>query len=258
MNRKSVLYTLIGLLTGSAVTALSPLLTLNPLSQISQAQPNPSPTPSAQTVPGMWGMMGQSDQHFIVMMIPHHEGAIAMADLALERSQRPEIRNLAQSIKASQSREIEQMRDWYQQWYDADVPQWTPGMGMWGWNDERSQWDNQWSSSQQDNWTPGMMGMHHNRGRNGQWMAQSGWQSGMGCMGMRTMMGNTTALQNASDFDRAFIEEMVPHHQMGVMMAQMVLANSDRPEIQELAQTIIDTQTAEINQMQQWYQDWYQ
>ncbi|WP_210404517.1 MULTISPECIES: DUF305 domain-containing protein [Cyanophyceae] len=42
------------------------------------------------------------------------------------------------------------------------------------------------------------------------------------------------------------------------MMAQMVLANSDRPEIRELAQNIIDTQTAEINQMQQWYQDWYQ
>ncbi len=39
-------------------------------------------------------------------------------------------------------------------------------------------------------------------------------------------MGDMTALQNASDFDLAFIEETVPHHQMGVMMAQIVLANS--------------------------------
>jgi uncharacterized protein (DUF305 family) len=31
----------------------------------------------------------------------------------------------------------------------------------------------------------------------------------------------------------------------------------NRPEIHELAQSIIDSQTAEINQMQQWYQDWY-
>jgi len=43
---------------------------------------------------GWGGMpMGQrsADAHFIVMMIPHHEGAIAMADLAVKRSQRPEI-----------------------------------------------------------------------------------------------------------------------------------------------------------------------
>jgi uncharacterized protein (DUF305 family) len=41
------------------------------------------------------------------------------------------------------------------------------------------------------------------------------------------------------------------------MMAQMVLARSDRPEIQELARSIIKTQTAEIEQMQDWYQEWY-
>ena len=49
--------------------------------------------------------MGYSDQQFIVMMIPHHDGAIAMADLALTRAQRPEIKELAKSIKASQTRE---------------------------------------------------------------------------------------------------------------------------------------------------------
>ena len=61
--------------------------------------------------------MGYSDQHFIVMMIPHHQGAIAMADLALSRAKRPEIKELAKSIKASQTRENAQMRTWYQQWY---------------------------------------------------------------------------------------------------------------------------------------------
>ncbi|WP_242036175.1 DUF305 domain-containing protein [Cyanobium sp. FACHB-13342] len=44
--------------------------------------------------------MGPNDQRFIVMMIPHHEGAIAMADLALNRAKRPEIRELAKRIKA--------------------------------------------------------------------------------------------------------------------------------------------------------------
>jgi uncharacterized protein (DUF305 family) len=75
--------------------------------------------------------MGQrsADAHFIVMMIPHHEGAIAMADLALQRSKRPEIRALAERIRTSQSQENAQMRRWYRQGYASDVPTW-PGLGM--------------------------------------------------------------------------------------------------------------------------------
>ena len=49
--------------------------------------------PIAQMGPGPGGMgMGQwqSDQHFIEMMIPHHDGAIAMAELARTRSKRPQ------------------------------------------------------------------------------------------------------------------------------------------------------------------------
>ncbi|NDD22160.1 MAG: DUF305 domain-containing protein, partial [Synechococcaceae bacterium WBA_3_309] len=44
------------------------------------------------------GAMGQlsADARFIVMMIPHHQGAIAMAELAPSRARRPEIKALAQ------------------------------------------------------------------------------------------------------------------------------------------------------------------
>lgn len=77
---------------------------------------------------------GAADARFIVMMIPHHEGAIAMAELALRRARRREIRALAQRIKASQGAEIVQMRRWYKQWFNADVPSWGwavgYGMGM--------------------------------------------------------------------------------------------------------------------------------
>jgi uncharacterized protein (DUF305 family) len=52
---------------------------------------------------------------------------------------------------------------------------------------------------------------------------------------------------------------MIPHHQMGVMMTQMMLGNdNNHPEMQQLGQNIINAQTAEINEMQQWYQKWYQ
>ena len=43
------------------------------------------------------------------MMVDHHEGAIAMAELALDRADHPEIRTLAQAIIDAQQTEIEAM-----------------------------------------------------------------------------------------------------------------------------------------------------
>jgi uncharacterized protein (DUF305 family) len=55
---------------------------------------------------------GSLDIMFAQMMIPHHEQAIEMSDLALERSSDPEILALAQQIKAAQAPEIEHMTAW--------------------------------------------------------------------------------------------------------------------------------------------------
>lgn len=52
------------------------------------------------------------DQLFAAMMIPHHQQAIEMSDLALGNSTDPEIIALAQEIKAAQGPEIEQMKSW--------------------------------------------------------------------------------------------------------------------------------------------------
>jgi uncharacterized protein (DUF305 family) len=46
------------------------------------------------------------------MMIPHHEQAIVMSDLALSKSTNPEILKLAQEIKDAQNPEIELMSNW--------------------------------------------------------------------------------------------------------------------------------------------------
>ncbi len=56
------------------------------------------------------------DLRFLEAMIQHHEGALAMAQEALEKSKRPEIRQLATAIVTTQQAEIEQMRAWQQQW----------------------------------------------------------------------------------------------------------------------------------------------
>ncbi|QRP49090.1 DUF305 domain-containing protein [Amycolatopsis sp. FDAARGOS 1241] len=52
-------------------------------------------------------------------------------------------------------------------------------------------------------------------------------------------------------FDRMFLQMMVTHHQGAVAMAKTELASGSSPDAKALAQRIIDSQTAEIAQMQQ-------
>lgn len=60
----------------------------------------------------------QFDLRFINAMIPHHEGALVMAKDALDKSSRPEIKQLAQAILSSQAGEISQMQQWRKDWYN--------------------------------------------------------------------------------------------------------------------------------------------
>ena len=57
------------------------------------------------------------DLRFIDGMTPHHEGAIAMAQEALQKSKRPEIKQLAQNIIDAQQQELAQMKTWRSTWY---------------------------------------------------------------------------------------------------------------------------------------------
>ena len=57
------------------------------------------------------------DEAFIDAMIPHHQSAIEMAQVAYRESDNPEIKALAEGIVDAQTREIAQMEGWRQQWY---------------------------------------------------------------------------------------------------------------------------------------------
>jgi uncharacterized protein (DUF305 family) len=78
-------------------------------------------TPEQMKSMMMSGDLGVADKEFdlrfINAMIPHHEGALIMATDALKKSQRPEIKRLAQTILTSQQAEIQQMKQWRQAWY---------------------------------------------------------------------------------------------------------------------------------------------
>lgn len=156
-------------------------------------------------MPNGMTMSQDVDKHFIVQMIPHHEGAIAMAQTALRKSKRPEIISLANGIIEAQQKEINDMQGWYASWYGA-----TPPAG------------------------------------------------GMGMMHMGSMEGDLTKLEAASgeDFDREFIMQMIPHHEMAIMMAQMLQVSTNREEMKELADNIITSQSREIDMMRSWLASW--
>jgi uncharacterized protein (DUF305 family) len=222
-NYKALLLGIVGILVGSTAVAIA-------ATNVVQAEQT-SRLVISQMMPHqgmmMHGMMAgeKTDRHFIEMMIPHHEGAVQMADLALKLSKRPEIKKLAESIKSDQTREIVQMKSWYKQWYGTEVP--TVTTMNHGNMDHR-----------------GMMGMKKPI------LTKKP-------MGMQNMMaGDLNALKNAPDFDKAFIEEMIPHHKMALMMSSMII-DSDRTEMRTLSYAIVKAQSIEIEQMRQWHQTWY-
>ncbi|EID52394.1 DUF305 domain-containing protein [Saccharomonospora xinjiangensis] len=151
----------------------------------------------------------QADLTFVQGMIPHHEGAIEMADLAETRTDNPEILDLAERIRQAQGPEIEQMRGWLDAWGAAEMP--GPG------HDQE-------------------------HGRHGQGHHEE--MPGMGAEDMERL-GNASG----AEFDRLFLELMVEHHQGAVDMSRTVLSEGSSPEVKDLAQRIIDSQEAEIEDM---------
>lgn len=79
-------------------------------------------------------------------------------------------------------------------------------------------------------------------------------------MDMHSMMDGMMATldgKTGDEFDKAFLSEMIVHHQGAVNMAQAVLDTSKKPELIKLANEIITAQTKEIKMMQDWQKAWF-
>jgi uncharacterized protein (DUF305 family) len=72
------------------------------------------------------------------------------------------------------------------------------------------------------------------------------------------MMRDLSDLEG-DDLDRVFLEDMVGHHMVAVMMSQHLLLSgaAEHQQVADLASTIRDEQHAEIVTMQQWLRDWF-
>ncbi|WP_420124256.1 DUF305 domain-containing protein [Nakamurella sp.] len=197
-----------------------------------------SPTDSSPTGAGTAGAAAPSaagahnavDVVFATMMIPHHQGAVEMSDLALTQASAPQVKDLAGRIKAAQGPEIEQMQSWLTAW-DAAMP--MTGTGTAG---------------------PDMgHGMDHGDPASTAAADPTGDADDFGMGAMMSMSESDMAALRAATgaaFDTLFLQQMIAHHQGAIEMADVELARGENPQALALAAAIRTGQAAEITEMQ--------
>ncbi|HXH27110.1 MAG TPA: DUF305 domain-containing protein [Candidatus Acidoferrum sp.] len=131
MNKQPILYGITGLFIGIVIswavtavsvnnnyTALMRVMDLHITSAVPRkTMTNNNDMTMGQMVTGLQGKTGDNfDKAFLSEMIPHHQGAIDMANLAKMNAKHNEIKNMADNIIASQTAEVNQMELWQGQW----------------------------------------------------------------------------------------------------------------------------------------------
>ncbi|MFB7025692.1 MULTISPECIES: DUF305 domain-containing protein [unclassified Streptomyces] len=149
------------------------------------------------------GPFNDADVMFAQMMIPHHEQALEMAELAGGRAEDAGVKKLAAAIARAQDPEIRRMRAWLKGW---DRPE-----------------------------SAGHAGGHG---------------SGHGMAGMMSEQDmKDLAGARGEEFDRAFAELMIAHHEGAVTMAEDERRNGLAPAARKLADDVVRTQSAEIAEL---------
>ena len=147
---------------------------------------------------------------FLKSMIPHHESAVEMAEMARDQAERRAVRGLAAEVLSAQEDEISQMERIYERLYGDEIlpdPEASTELGL--------------------------------------SMKESGMHDG------------SVVLERASEFDREFIDQMIPHHQGAIRQARVVLGATEDEELTVLARAIVDAQSREIRAMNRWRKRWY-
>ena len=153
-----------------------------------------------------------ADVTFVQGMIPHHRGALAMAQMADGRAEDPRVTELAHRIEAAQEPEIETMTGWLEEWGEPLPEEAGDSMGS------------------MDHGSMDMGGMD------------------MEGISAEDMAALEAAL--GPEFDRVWLEMMVIHHRGAVEMAQTEIAEGSNADAVALAEEIADSQAAEIEEME--------
>jgi len=149
----------------------------------------------------------KDDVQFVQDMIPHHNQAVQMSALVAERTNRPELKDLAGRIDVSQEDEIEFMQNWLRARGER-VPEPTAHEAM----------------------------------RTSHKMAG---------MASPEQMAELATLKS-TDFDRLFLQLMIPHHEGAVTMVKDLMEQPGAaydPVLYEFTTDVVNDQAAEIERM---------
>ncbi|MGY1687459.1 DUF305 domain-containing protein [Geodermatophilus sp. SYSU D00804] len=157
------------------------------------------------------------DAGFSRDMAVHHRQGVEMANLALERSTDPEIRQIAFDISSTQTNQAGQMEGWLALW---GLPR---------------------SGGEHMAWMGGGHASHDTPSTSGSGALMPGMATEDELAALRSLSGTA--------FDVEFLRLMIRHHQGGFDMAQYAAGNAAEPAVRTLARSIAETQTAEVTTM---------
>lgn len=196
---------------------------------------------SAFAAPAVWAdgpseaRIGRAEMRFMQGMIDHHQMALDMANDCLAKAVTESVQTMCQNVIDEQSAEISTMQTWLQAWYGITY---TP-MSMTEMMDMMGMDDMMMGGEPMPGGMMEMPGMGHNM------MIDPPMMMGM--------MAGLSQLEGV-EYEIAWLESMIDHHDDAINMSERLLrrlGENGHTELRELAQNIIDAQTAEIESMEQ-------
>lgn len=143
----------------------------------------------------------EADLKFVEQMIPHHQQAVQIADLAETRAENEDIRSLAMDISFIQAIEVEELQGWLLDW-----------------------------------------GISHGTDDHADHGAMAGMLTDEELQSLDAASG--------TDFDLLFAQLMAKHHEGAIEAAQTVLNDGKSADVKVFAESVIETQSAELEELQ--------
>lgn len=172
------------------------------------------------------GRPGRAEVRFMEGIIDHHQMAIDMSNVCLQKAQTEEVLALCQEIIDKQSAEISTLQGWLMDWYNISYAPMSMDSMM-----------------EQMGGMEGMEGMESDNMD----MPEGTVTDPATMMGMMAFFNRT----EGQEFEVAYLEAMADHHDDAINMAERGLREGEHQELLDMAQQMIDDQMAEIERIEE-------